>query len=104
MTMEHGTNFRTFLHDRQMKEDFARALARSGDLISLHVDDAEILGLHESLADLRRSADDAILVDTIANIAVVRRRKAPIVQSTTDVADFVFNLVQIEHMPFLLLL
>ena len=104
MAMETGTNFRTFLHDRQVKENLARALTRAGDLISFHIDDTEILGLHESLADLRRGADDAILVDTIADIAVVRRRKAPIVQPTTDVADFVFNLVQIEHMPFLLLL
>ena len=104
MAMEDGTNFGAFLHDRQVEEDFARALTRAGDLISLHVDDAKILGLHKSLADLRRGADDAIFVDTIADIAVVRRRKPPIVQSTTNVADFVLNLVQIEHMPFLLLL
>ena len=103
MAMEDGTNFGALLHDRQVEEDFARALARAGDLIPFHVDDAKILGLHEPFADLRRGADDAILVDTIADIAVVRRRKAPIVQSATNIADFVLNLVQIEHMPFLLL-
>ena len=84
-----------------MKEDFARSLARSGDLISFHINDAQIFRLHETFTDLRRGAHDSIFVDAVTNITVVRGGKAPIVKSATNIADLVFNLMQIEHALFL---
>ena len=97
MAVQNRLHFRTFLHNRQVKEDFAGAFARPGDLVPVHIDDAEVFRFHEAFADLRRRADDAVFVDAVADVAVVRRRETFVVQPATHVADFFFNLMQIEH-------
>ena len=93
MAVQNRTHLGSLLHNRKMKEDLARTFTRARDLIAFHIDDAQILGLHKPFANLSRRAHDAILVDSVANIAVVSGGESAVVQSATNIANLVFHLM-----------
>ena len=49
MAVDDAVHVGPLLHDREMEEDLARTLPFAGDLVPLHVDDAQVGGLHEAL-------------------------------------------------------
>src|SRR5579885_458018 len=80
-----------------MQEDFAGALARAGELLTFEVYLADVLGLHQALADHRRRAEHFLVVDPVADVAVVGRGEALGVDAPADVANLLFNLVFVQH-------
>ena len=89
---------RPLLHDRQVQHDLAGPLPLAAELLALHVDDAQVVGLHKALADQRRRADDLVLADAVADVAVVGRGEALLVEAVADFANFLLDLVDVQHM------
>ena len=102
MTVQNRLHFRTFLHNRQVKEDFARPFPDPRNLIPFHVDHAEIFRFHEPFADLRRRADNAVVADTVTDVPVVCRGKPRVVNSAPDGANLFLNRLQIPRVHFFL--
>src|SRR5262249_34420677 len=79
-----------------MQSDLAGTLSLSGQLLSLHVHDAQILRLHESFRDESRRAQDFVARQAIADIAGISRHEAFVVNSPPDLADFKLELMQVH--------
>ena len=69
----------------------------AGKLLALHVDNAQVVGLHKALADHRGRADDFFLADAIGDVAVVGGGETPLVEAVADFADFLLDFVDVEH-------
>jgi hypothetical protein len=77
--------------------DFARPLFDPRDLIAVGIDDAEVFRLHVAFGDARRSAEEAILGDPDADVAVVGGRETAVVQPTAHFADQFPFVAVVEH-------
>ena len=85
------------LHDRQVQQDLARPLPLAGDLLAVHVDDAQVVGLHEALRDAGRRAEDAVLAQPIADVAVVGGGEPLGVDPPADLAHLLAQLPLAHH-------
>src|SRR5262245_20885158 len=83
--------------DLQVQERLAGPLLDSGELPARHVDQADVLGLEEALAMHRRRAKDFVLAYADGDIAVVGSREALGVNPPADLADVLFQFVEVGH-------
>jgi hypothetical protein len=95
--MDARADLGSLLEDRQVQEDLARSLAIARDLLPVHVDDAEVVGLHEALRDPGRRAEDAVLAQAIADVAVVGRGEPLGVDAPADLAHQLAQLPLAHH-------
>ena len=91
VAMHDAVHVGPFLHDREMQQNLARTLALPGDLIAVHVDDAEVGGSQEALRHHRRGAEHLVRPQAIGDVTVVAGRKALVVDPPANVADFVLQ-------------
>ena len=83
--------------DLQVQERLAATFLTTGKLISLHVNQAYIFWFEKSLGMHRGRAEDFIVAETIADIAIVGSRKSLIVKATANFTYFLFPLVCVFH-------
>ena len=95
------TSGRSFMIARCSMTSLVR-LPPAGELVALHVDDAQIVGLHEALGDHRGRADHFLLADAIGDVAVVGGGKALLVKAIADFANLLLDLVDVEHGSYLI--
>jgi hypothetical protein len=75
--------------DRRMHQDFGRAVALAFNLVTLGVDDNQVVGRHHAFADVGRRAENAILIEPHRDVAIVRRHPALLVNKLADADDVV---------------
>ena len=97
MTVHDRAHVGPRLHDRQVQQDLARALALAGDLLAVQVDDAQIVGLHESLRHPRRRAEHPVVAEPQADVAVVGRGESLVVDPPADLAHLLAKLPLVHH-------
>ena len=97
MAMDAALDLGPRLHDRQVQQHFAGPLFAAGKLVAIHVDGANIVGLEKAFADHRGRAENFLLADAIGDVAVVGGRKTFGVNPPADFADFLFDLMDVDH-------
>ena len=66
MAMDDALHVWPGLHDFEVEQHFAGALLAAGELVALHVDEADVVGLQEAFAVHRGRAEDFVLVEADA--------------------------------------
>ena len=97
MAVHDRTHVGAGLHDRQVQQDLARPLPLARDLLAVQVDDAQVVGLHEALRDPRRRAEHAVVAQPVADVAVVGRGEALVVDPAADLAHLLAKLPLVHH-------
>jgi hypothetical protein len=87
MAVHDRLHLRPLLHDRQVQHDLAGPFLPAALLLAVHIDDAQILGLHEAFADHGRRADHLAVAHAVTDVAVVGGGEAPLIQPLADVAN-----------------
>ena len=96
--MHDALHVRPGLHDLQVQQHFARPLLLAGELLAVHVDQADILRLQKALAVHRRRAQHFVLVEPHGDVAVVRRGKPALVNPVADLADGFLQFFDVLHL------
>ena len=94
--MDDALDVGPLAQNRQMQQNFAASLTAAGNLLALHVDDAQIFGLHKALGDERWRTEHFLLVQPVADVAVVAGGKALVVNPPADVANFKLELMEVH--------
>src|SRR5262249_9271007 len=104
MAMDARLHVRSLFVDRQMQEHLAGPLFCSGKLLPLVIDLADVLALHEALADHRGRAEDFAAVQAERDVAIIGRRKATTVNPPADLTHLFFEFVFVHgSLPLLAL-
>jgi hypothetical protein len=82
--------------DGQVQQDFAGSLPLTGDLDAFHVDCADVVRSHEAFTDHRGRTEDFVLADADRDVAVVGGGESLVVDATSDLADFFFELSVVD--------
>jgi hypothetical protein len=80
-----------------VQERLAGAFFAAGDLLALHIDRGDVVGLQETFAVHRRGAEHFVFADADGDIAVVGGREALVVDPAADVADILLDLMNVLH-------
>jgi hypothetical protein len=75
------------LHDAEVGLRLARADARAGELVAVEVDEAHVLGRHETLADERGRAEREVVADADGDVAAVAVGVVALPEAAAHVAD-----------------
>src|SRR6266700_7478567 len=76
MRVDYRSHIRPGFVDRQVKIDFAGALAGAADLLAFQIDGADVVWFASTLGNAGRGAEDAIFADAIGVVALVAGAEA----------------------------
>src|SRR5439155_13379476 len=93
MAMHSGDRALLTLHDREVHQDFARALLRAGELIAFEIDQAHLLWLHEAFRHQRRRAKRNVFADANGNVAAVAIDVSALPQAAADFANLELQIM-----------
>ena len=79
------------LHNTKVRIDLGGARTGAGDLVAVEIDHADVVGRHEALRDEGRRAEHEIVADADRDIATVTIDIAFIPDALADVADTLFE-------------
>jgi hypothetical protein len=79
-----------------VQQRFAGALLATGQLVSLHIDRANVVGIQKSFAVQRRSAKYFVLANPDGNVPVVCGGEAFGVNPSSNFTDVLFNAMSVH--------
>ena len=91
--VDAGLGLGLVLHDAKMSIDLGSTGTRTGYLIAVEIDHADVVGSHEALGDERRGAEHEVVANANGNIAAVAVDVALVPNALTDVADALLELL-----------
>ena len=86
VAVDAGADVRPGLHHGEVEQDLARPFPLAGNLLAFHVHHAEVVGLHEAFRHAGRRAEDAVLAETVTDVAVVGRGETLRVDAPANLA------------------
>src|SRR5438105_15866516 len=99
MRMHHRLYVRAQLVNRHMHGDFGRALASALDLVPFVIANDQIVRMHHPFADRSWCAEDALGVQTDADIPVVGRYPTFLIDEFSYIDDVLTKLFEIVRHP-----
>ena len=97
MAMHDALHVWPGFHNFEVQHHFAGSLFLAGDLVAFHVDEANVLRLQKTFAVHRGRAEDFVLVEAHADVAVVRRGETTLIDSVADLADGFLKFLDVLH-------
>ena len=97
VTVNDTFDVRSVFVNLDMQQDFACPFQFAGELLTRHIDSANIFWRHETFAVPRRSAKNCVLIDADRNIAFIGSGKALGIDSFANVANALFQFFNVGH-------